>query len=427
MWLERGGRDVVGRHPSSGKMFSPKKSAHKSPKKTPLRTALYHLDLLLAPPPVGLGYKELGRPVSGKYLVDWIVGRDHPLAATREEAIEILENMERAGGVECVRGVREQGQYVHCGAKKIRENGVLNQYLRRGLSSPCAVKNIGAEVLQSVKVVERFNEAWAGLCKDCLRRDGHEVRYELVRDSEWWPMALEMVQRAGEIEDVTNLREDIGESGWKAFCFNLYNIMVWHGKIILGSPTSIAGRGRFFDGTKYWMGGTGGLGVSLSELEHGLLRRKWANKQGIRRKLVLTEKDPRMHFILNCGAQSCPPITPLNTKHAEQQIADSTSLFISKNCMVDAISLMVKLSRLWKWFRPDFVPGKKNDLALLRWISEHGPEETRIDINSLLSATSEHDVKVEFSRYNWADNGDWNAKPDVRLMHVYDLSFKQNV
>ena len=51
----KGGGEVLGWNLLSAKMISPKKSADRGPEKTALRNALYHLDLLLAPPPVGLG------------------------------------------------------------------------------------------------------------------------------------------------------------------------------------------------------------------------------------------------------------------------------------------------------------------------------------------------------------------------------------
>lgn len=419
---------------------------------TPLRKALYNLDLLLSPPPIGLGYKTLSRPTSGHVLVHWVLNTAK-LCESSSEALNVLEDMERVGGLDCVRGVGEDGQFVHVGAKNVKEMGVLNMYLKKGVGGgmgmhgmsgsgstsglgTCKMVVGGVDVdearglidMEKKRIVEGLNDAWKGLCEDCLKRDGHEVVYALIRDSKWWPMALEMVHRIGEIDDIGELRNEIGDGGWKALCFNLYNLLVWHGKLVLGSPTSLASRGKFFDGAKYWMGGSnGGVAISLSKWEHGVLRRQWATESGHKRLLVLKAKDPRMHFILNCGAQSCPPIVPLSLLNSEEQIEDNTRTFIQKNCIVDAAQSTVTLSRLWKWFRVDFTPEVKTTLALLRWIQDHAPDDKRKDLEQLCSRLSNGgEVELKFMRYNWADNGDWDAKPDDHLMHIYDLSFKRN-
>ena len=61
----------------------------------------------------------------------------------------------------------------------------------------------------------------------------------------------------------------------------------------------------------------GGSPFTLQDIENGVLR---ANKKGVgalspqfakadpRRRLSLERAEPRIHFALNCGAKSCPPI-----------------------------------------------------------------------------------------------------------------------
>ncbi len=83
----------------------------------------------------------------------------------------------------------------------------------------------------------------------------------------------------------------------------------------------------FFKKYKYLVGG---LVYSLEDIEHGILRKNdnfntsllslisfyfkgRGNgtrflKNDPRRKFILEEVDPRIHFALNCGAKSCPPI-----------------------------------------------------------------------------------------------------------------------
>ena len=60
----------------------------------------------------------------------------------------------------------------------------------------------------------------------------------------------------------------------------------------------------------------GGLLFTLDEIEHGVLRcnkghpkdEKPMFEDDARKSLSLSFLDPRIHFALNCGATSCPPI-----------------------------------------------------------------------------------------------------------------------
>lgn len=75
----------------------------------------------------------------------------------------------------------------------------------------------------------------------------------------------------------------------------------------------------------------GGLFFTLDEIEHGVLRcNKGHPKDGgqptfgvksdARLELVLTHFDPRIHFALNCGAQSCPPIRVYSADKLDKQV-----------------------------------------------------------------------------------------------------------
>ena len=60
----------------------------------------------------------------------------------------------------------------------------------------------------------------------------------------------------------------------------------------------------------------GGLLFTLDEIEHGVLRCNKGHPKDekpmftdeARKSLSLSFLDPRIHFALNCGATSCPPI-----------------------------------------------------------------------------------------------------------------------
>ena len=64
----------------------------------------------------------------------------------------------------------------------------------------------------------------------------------------------------------------------------------------------------------------GGLLFTLDEIEHGILRCNKGHPKDenpmfedeARKSLSLSFLDPRIHFALNCGATSCPPIRLLD-------------------------------------------------------------------------------------------------------------------
>ena len=91
---------------------------------------------------------------------------------------------------------------------------------------------------------------------------------------------------------------------------------------------------QFFNNTAYVLGGSP---FTLQDIENGVLR---ANKKGVgalspqfskvdpRRRLSLDQAEPRIHFALNCGAKSCPPIKTFSAQVGLREHRDT--LFIQE-------------------------------------------------------------------------------------------------
>jgi hypothetical protein len=99
-----------------------------------------------------------------------------------------------------------------------------------------------------------------------------------------------------------------------AFWINVYNALAWHGITVLGVRRTVWEAGNFFGRVSYRVGG---ITLNLDEIEHGILRGNrprrlppWRpfGRRDPRLRLVLDPPDPRVHFALNCGAASCPPV-----------------------------------------------------------------------------------------------------------------------
>ena len=103
---------------------------------------------------------------------------------------------------------------------------------------------------------------------------------------------------------------------------------------------------------------------SLDDIEHGILRRyRWKLSLGylpnffvstLIRKLAVKKMDYRIHFALNCGAKSCPPIAFYTLDKLAQQLDDAMYAFLTSETSVDDDAKTIKTSKLLFWYQGDF-------------------------------------------------------------------------
>lgn len=103
---------------------------------------------------------------------------------------------------------------------------------------------------------------------------------------------------------------------------------------------------------------------SLDDIEHGILRKhswKWSfgylpnpfSPQLIRH-LAVQKIDYRIHFALNCGAKSCPPIAFYSIQNIDKQLTHAMHSFITLETKVNSKSKTIATSKLLHWYRGDF-------------------------------------------------------------------------
>ena len=103
---------------------------------------------------------------------------------------------------------------------------------------------------------------------------------------------------------------------------------------------------------------------SLDDIEHGILR-KYRSKFSLGylpqlfvsktiKDLCVQEIDYRIHFTLNCGATSCPPIAFYEYDKLEKQLETATSSFLKSDVEIDTAAKTLKISRILFWFKADF-------------------------------------------------------------------------
>ena len=176
----------------------------------------------------------------------------------------------------------------------------------------------------------------------------------------------------------------------KAFWINLYNAFTH--SALTKDPEKYEDRGRFFSSDQF---GVAGHKISLDCMEHGILRRskiKWSLGYfgklfpgKFEKDLRVKELDYRIHFALNCGAKSCPPIAFYKPENVNPQLEQAAYSFLSSEAEYDAVSGTLLLPAIMSWFRRDF-GGKK---AMIRLLKE----------KKLLPEDAE--PSISFKSYNW--------------------------
>jgi len=107
-----------------------------------------------------------------------------------------------------------------------------------------------------------------------------------------------------------------------------------------------------------------GQKFSLDDIEHGILRRFRAKvslgylpNPFVRKhlkKLAVDQLDPRIHFALNCGAKSCPPIYFYKLAHIDKQLDIAQRSFITAETELDHGKKKMTVSKLFLWYQGDF-------------------------------------------------------------------------
>jgi len=155
----------------------------------------------------------------------------------------------------------------------------------------------------------------------------------------------------------------------KAFWLNIYNAFVQD--ILTKNAGAYRKRNRFFKNKQLIIAGKK---LSFDDIEHGILRRSKAKLSlgycntlfpGKWEKALRVQKlDYRIHFALNCGASSCPPIAFYDSNDIDSQLNLAKNAFLFANTTVIIEKKQVAVTALMSWFRADF-GGKKGIRKLL--------------------------------------------------------------
>jgi hypothetical protein len=165
-----------------------------------------------------------------------------------------------------------------------------------------------------------------------------------------------------------------------AFWINLYNAFT---QLLLERDRSLYdSRGRFFSSRLIPIAGDR---FSLDEIEHGILRGghwklgggylRWPFYRDVVDQLALdpADRDWRIHFALNCGAASCPPIVAYTASDVDHQLDVATRSYLDSEVRYDVDRNVARVPRLCLWYRGDF-GGRRGIQQLLAEFEQVPPE-----------------------------------------------------
>ncbi|KAJ8905467.1 hypothetical protein NDN08_001974 [Rhodosorus marinus] len=276
------------------------------------------------------------------------------------------------------------------------------------------------QVRDATNFTQEFNRSVVPVMKAVLYTGGFNVHYDKLRSvPEWWKV-LGLLAELGDVHDIGSLEDQPK----RAFFFNLLNVMIFHSRTIYKAPDGLRSRGQYFSRIIYTIAGRS---YNYMDLEHGALRRKFVGNQNPETlSLMVKTVDPRMHFALNCGAQSCPNIRPYTAEGLEEELEVATREYLQKFTTVRPEKCEIKLPRLLKWFQPDFE-------SVVEINPENGlPKHVHLAL-SYLSNGQQLDaakcicmgkrLRVKYRKYDWGDNSIPDSRKEISLMYAYDFSF----
>ncbi|NDJ60980.1 MAG: DUF547 domain-containing protein [Chloroflexi bacterium] len=209
---------------------------------------------------------------------------------------------------------------------------------------------------------------------------------------------------------VFDLETLVDDQARRAFWINLYNCLVIHALVDWKVEGKISSPYTIFDRMAYVVGG---YRFSANDIEHGILRANAGHPyipgpqfgaDDPRLAYAVHELDPRVHFTLVCGAQSCPPIRHYDADRMDFQLQVAATNFInSGRVAIDREKLTVALSRLFSWYAADFgaaLYGYRGRAHLLSYIAGYLQSED----DAAFVREHAHTLRIRFLPYDWTLN-----------------------
>lgn len=242
------------------------------------------------------------------------------------------------------------------------------------------------------------DDAFHDLVRKYAVEDGEKVDYARWKDSPEDMAALDQhIAAIGRLSPVSTPQQFPTPSDRRSYWINTYNALVLRAVLELWPLDSVRdvkvsltsrvvpGKGFFYDRKVI----VGGQETSLYRLEKDVLA---------------SQKDPRLHFALNCASDSCPVLRPW--EWTDEQLDQASREFVSRPENVSVEDNALQVSRIFKWYRKDF---PKNLAVYLQQYADD-------DLRQQLIRADDGNFRVRYGEYDWS----LNASETLRGADEYD-------
>jgi hypothetical protein len=273
-----------------------------------------------------------------------------------------------------------------------------------------------AENLSLVQLSKSMQNSMNSFKDKYILEEGKFVDYETLKSSSELSEFANMLNYLSKfaIPDVVKL----SNSARMAFFINVYNSLVIYANAMSESvPTTPTERSAFFNGSSGVLLTFYDCKLSLDAIEHGILRGNRAHPSlkhlsntffdptDRRSLLAIHPFDPRIHFVLNCGAVSCPPIRVIDEITLEKSLNIATKAYLQSEVRVDLINNIIALPMLLKWYGYDFGESFEDQLSFI--VQSLLPTQTKtisplaLQIQQLIAQSN---YTVTYNAYDWTQN-----------------------
>jgi hypothetical protein len=230
------------------------------------------------------------------------------------------------------------------------------------------------------------NDVFVELVKKYATSGGSNVDYATWKDSPEDLAALDrQVELLARVSPASQPEQFPTRTSQRSYWINTYNTLVLQAVLELWplesvrdvkvslSSRMVPGKGFFYDRKVV----VGGEETNLYNLEKEVLRQ---------------QKDPRLHFALNCASGSCPVLRPWEWTDEQLDTAARDFINDSNNILVE--SDKVYLSRIFKWYKKDF---PKDILAYLQQYADPVLAQE-------LQRAQDQRFQLSYRSYDWSLN-----------------------
>ncbi|XP_055501015.1 uncharacterized protein LOC129702937 isoform X1 [Leucoraja erinacea] len=324
---------------------------------------------------------------TGKKLVNWLVDN---------------KNVDKSTAIELGKDLTNRKFLNPLAVKEFEDSNALYRLVEHDSAASLTLKSETQYTSSASRHSAIMKDLIVKLFSEHITPDGKIVDYKSMGAN---PVFDEYCQHATHLQLL-----DIGSLSRNeklALFINVYNTLVIHGNIKKGPPKNAWQRYRFFSSISYEIGGNI---FSLNDIQHGVLRgnrksppqimKPFANDDP-RLKASLDDAEPRIHFALNFGAASSPPIKAYSAEDIDKQLNISARDFLDSadGCQVDVAKKEVGLSIIFKRYKVDF---GGTDEKVLKWVSDHLSDSTKK--KALTELLDQGKARIIYLPFDWSTN-----------------------